>query len=45
LTDATVDTTVCRGQILMRDKQILALDEERIAARCRELAPKMWTRL
>jgi putative selenium metabolism protein SsnA len=45
LTDATVDTTVCRGQILMQDKQILALDEEHIAARCRELAPKMWTRL
>ena len=45
LTDATVDTTVCRGQILMQDKQILVLDEDRIAARCRELAPKMWTRL
>jgi len=45
LVDATVDTTVCKGTILMRDKQILALDEERIAARSRELAPKMWTRL
>jgi putative selenium metabolism protein SsnA len=45
LVDATVDTTVCRGNILMRDKQVLALDEERIAARSRELAPKMWTRL
>ncbi|MGD8758766.1 MAG: putative aminohydrolase SsnA [Anaerolineales bacterium] len=45
LVDATVDTTVCRGNILMRDKQVLALDEERIAARSRELAPKMWKRL
>lgn len=45
LVDATVDTTVCRGQILMRDKQILSLDEERIAARARELAPLMWQRL
>ena len=45
LVDATVDTTVCRGQILMQGKKILALDEERIAARSRELAPQMWQRL
>jgi len=45
LVDATVDTTVCKGKILMKNKKILALDEERIAARSRELAPKMWKRL
>jgi len=45
LVDAVVDTTVCRGQILMRDKQVLTMDEERIAARSRELAPQMWKRL
>lgn len=45
LVDATVDTTVCRGQILMRNKKILTMDEERIAARSRELAPQMWQRL
>lgn len=45
LVDATVDTTVCRGQILMQDKKILSMDEERIAARSRELAPQMWQRL
>jgi putative selenium metabolism protein SsnA len=45
LVDATVDTTVCKGKILMRGKQILSMDEERIAARSRELAPKMWKRL
>jgi putative selenium metabolism protein SsnA len=45
LTDATVDTTVCRGEILMKNKQILSMDEERIAARSRELAPQMWKRL
>lgn len=45
LVDATVDTTVCKGKILMRNKEILSLDEERIAARSRELAPKMWQRL
>ena len=45
LVDATVDTTVCKGKILMQGKQILSMDEERIAARSRELAPKMWKRL
>jgi putative selenium metabolism protein SsnA len=45
LVDATVDTTVCKGKILMRGKQVLSMDEERIAARSRELAPLMWKRL
>jgi len=45
LVDATVDTTVCRGQILMKNKQILSMDEERIAARSREFAPQVWKRL
>lgn len=45
LVDATVDTTVCRGKILMQGKQILSMDEARIAARSRELAPEMWKRL
>lgn len=45
LVDATVDTTVCRGRILMKNKQILSLDEERIAARSRERAPQVWERL
>lgn len=45
LVDATVDTTVCRGKILMQGKRILSMDEERIAARSRELAPQMWQRL
>jgi putative selenium metabolism protein SsnA len=45
LVDATVDTTVCKGKILMKGKQILSMDEERIAARSREFAPKMWKRL
>jgi putative selenium metabolism protein SsnA len=45
LVDATVDTTVCKGKILMQGKQILSMDEERITSRARELAPKMWERL
>jgi putative selenium metabolism protein SsnA len=45
LVDAVVDTTVCRGKILMQGKQMVTLDEERIAARSRELAPSVWNRL
>ena len=45
LVDAVVDTTVCRGKILMQGKKIISMDEERLAARSRELAPKMWKRL
>lgn len=45
LVDATVDTTVCRGKILMKGKKIMSMDEERLAARSRELAPQMWKRL
>ncbi len=45
IVDAVVDTTVCKGKMLMHGKKILALDEQRITARSRELAPKMWQRL
>ncbi|MGB8214601.1 MAG: putative aminohydrolase SsnA [Anaerolineales bacterium] len=45
LVDAVVDTTVCRGKILMQGKKIVSMDEERLAAHSRELAPKMWKRL
>jgi len=45
MTDSAVDTTVCRGKILMKNKQLLTMDEERLAARSRELAPQMWKRL
>lgn len=45
LVDAVVDTTVCKGKILMQGKRILSMDEEAIAARSREFAPKMWKRL
>ncbi|MCX6036934.1 MAG: putative aminohydrolase SsnA [Chloroflexi bacterium] len=45
LVDATVDTTVCRGKILMKGKKIISMDEERLAARSRALVPQMWKRL
>jgi putative selenium metabolism protein SsnA len=45
MVDATVDSTVVAGRILMQDKRIRSLDVERIAARARELAPQMWQRI
>jgi hypothetical protein len=37
--------TVCAGQVLMRDRQLLTLDEEAITARSRELAAQAWKRI
>ncbi len=45
MVDAVVDTTIAGGKVLMQGKQILSLDEEEIAARCRELARQMWSRI
>jgi len=42
---SAVTATVCAGQVLMRDRKLLTLDEEEITARSRELAAKMWERL
>ncbi len=39
-----VTTTIVGGRVLMRDRQLLTLDEEAIAARARELAPRIWKR-
>ena len=39
ITDVLVD-----GKLLMRDREVLTMDEERITARARELAPEVWKR-
>ncbi len=39
-----VTTTICAGQVLMRDRQLLTLDEKEIAAAALELAPGVWER-
>ncbi len=39
-----VTTTIVAGKVLMRDRHLLTLDEEEIAAHARELAPKVWKR-
>ena len=40
-----VDTTIVGGRVLMRDKEILTLDEEEICAKSRECASELWKRL
>lgn len=37
-----VTTSICAGQILMRDREVLVLDEAEIAAEALALAPKVW---
>ncbi len=44
LCGARVRTTVVNGRVLMRDGEILVADEEKIAARSRELAKAFWRR-
>jgi putative selenium metabolism protein SsnA len=39
---ARVQTTIVGGKVLMRDGQLLGLDEEEIAARSRDLAVRLW---
>lgn len=40
--DNMVTGTIVNGQWLMRDRQLLTLNEAEIAAHARELAPKVW---
>jgi len=39
-----VTTTICGGKVLMKDRQLLFLDEAEITAKSRELAKKVWER-
>src|SRR5574341_18245 len=40
-----VTTTICGGKVLMKDRQLLFLDEAEITAKSRELARKVWERV
>jgi putative selenium metabolism protein SsnA len=42
---SAITATVCAGQVLMRDRRLLTLDEAAITARSRELAALVWGRL
>ncbi len=39
-----VTHTICGGRLLMKDRELLTLDEEAIAARAREVARDVWKR-
>ena len=41
---SSVRTTIANGRILMRDHQLLEIDEEQVAARARELSAALWER-
>jgi cytosine/adenosine deaminase-related metal-dependent hydrolase len=40
-----VDTTIVAGQVLMRHRELLTLDESAIMAKARDLAGKLWRRI
>jgi putative selenium metabolism protein SsnA len=39
-----ITTTIVAGKVLMKDRELLTLNEEEIAARAREIAPRIWKR-
>ncbi len=42
--ESMVTMTMVNGKVLMRDRQLLVLDEAEINAQARELAPRVWER-
>lgn len=42
--ESMITTTIVAGQVLMRDRKLLTLDEEEIAARARQQVPAVWER-
>jgi len=44
LQPSMVTTTIAAGRVLMKDRRLSMLDEARISARARELAPRVWKR-
>jgi len=39
-----VTTTIVAGKVLMKDRELLTLDEQEVSAKAREIAPKVWER-
>lgn len=42
MTGRHVVTTVCNGKVLMKDRELLVVDEEKALADCRQEAAKLW---
>jgi cytosine/adenosine deaminase-related metal-dependent hydrolase len=45
MVDATVDTVICNGKVLMREKKLVGINEERLCEKSRELSAKFWKRI
>lgn len=45
LTGWMVETVIVGGRIVMKDRQFVSLDEDRVLARARELAADLWRRM
>jgi putative selenium metabolism protein SsnA len=45
MVDAVVDTVICDGRVLMRNKKLVGIDEELICEKSRQLAAKFWKRI
>jgi putative selenium metabolism protein SsnA len=44
LEESMITTTIVNGKLLMKERILTTLDEERIKARCREIVPVFWKR-
>ncbi len=44
MNESMITSTIVAGQLLMHERELLTLDEQRIKARCREAAPGFWAR-
>ncbi|MDR0718362.1 MAG: putative aminohydrolase SsnA [Treponema sp.] len=40
-----VDTTIINGKVVMRERELVNIDEEALMAKSRELAQKLWSRI
>ena len=45
MTGRQCETTMCNGQLLMKDRQLIGIDEEAVNARTLEVSKKLWGRL
>ena len=44
MNESMITTTIVAGEVLMRDRELLTVDEQEVKARCREAAPAFWDR-
>ena len=45
MTGKSVVTTICNGKVLMKDREMVGIDEEKVLAEVREESQKLWNRI